>query len=203
MKTGDNEIMQNAYWVTYIQCSEPLWNYLDAQDKFLEISKDGNVIGLIKLVKQMCYNFQSHNYAPQAIHDNMRKFELLQQDMHQLNSYYLKFLLSRVGVIESIDANAGVHQSLLDVELAKVQTRYEAADNQSKREIYTQCQMTASQQYLATCYLMGADQRRCGSIITDMENNYPHGNDQWPRDMTKAHALLVNWKVNTKRGKEG
>ena len=40
-------------------------------------------------------------------------------------------------------------------------------------------------------------------MITDMENNYSRGNYQWPMDMTKAHALLVNWKVDAKRGKEG
>ena len=87
----------------------------------------------------------------------MRKFELLQQDMHQSNSDYLNKFLVSVDLIDSFGSTVGVHQSLVDAELAKVHTRYAASDYQSKHDIYAQCQMKASQQYLETCYMMGAD----------------------------------------------
>ena len=38
------------------------------------------MIGLLKIIKQIYYNFQSHKYSPQAIHDAVRNFYVQAQD---------------------------------------------------------------------------------------------------------------------------
>ena len=49
---------------------------------------------------------------------------------------------------------------------------------------------------LAAALLMGADRKRYTGLITDLENSYSKGQDDWPKSVNDAYALLCNWRVD-------
>ena len=53
----DDAIMKQAYAISYVQCTEAIRNDLDSESGFTRISKDGDLIGLLKMIDQICYNF--------------------------------------------------------------------------------------------------------------------------------------------------
>ena len=56
----DDSIMKQAYAIAYGQLTEAIHNELDSESGFSRIAKEGYVIGLLKMIKQICYKFQSH-----------------------------------------------------------------------------------------------------------------------------------------------
>jgi hypothetical protein len=54
----------------------------------------------------------------------------------------------------------------------------------------------AKEMYLACAFILGADKTRYGRLIEDLENSYTQGDDKFPKTMTEAYNLLVNWKQN-------
>ena len=52
----------------------------------------------------------------------------------------------------------------------------------------------AKEAYMATAYLLGADQSRYGRLIKSLENDYLQGKNNYPKNMTEAYNLLINWK---------
>ena len=69
----DEAIIKQAYTTAYGKCTEAIRNDLDLDTVLARITEEGDVIGLIKMNKQICYNFQSHKYSPLAIHDAVLK----------------------------------------------------------------------------------------------------------------------------------
>jgi hypothetical protein len=54
------------------------------------------------------------------------------------------------------------------------------------------------EQYLATVFLHGSDRNRYGKLLEDLENDYTHGQDRYPKTITAAYSLLTNWKQDTR-----
>ena len=90
-----NTIMKQAYDIAYRQCIEAICNKLDSYSGFTIIAKDGDVIDMLKMIKQIYYNFQSYKYSPQAIRDAVRKFCVQYQDPSvSVTDYLSKFQAS-------------------------------------------------------------------------------------------------------------
>jgi hypothetical protein len=43
-------------------------------------------------------------------------------------------------------------------------------------------------------FLLGADRNRYGKLVEDLENAFTQGNDNYPRSVTGAYAMLTTWK---------
>jgi hypothetical protein len=62
--------------------------------------------------------------------------------------------------------------------------------------------LEARDRYLATVFILGADQVRYGRLIRDIKNNYLNGTDEFPKTIT-AYNLLVNWKGDPNKQPRG
>jgi hypothetical protein len=47
---------------------------------------------------------------------------------------------------------------------------------------------------LACAFLLGADRKIYGKLLENLENDYTQKNDRWPKTITDAYSLLINWK---------
>eukprot|EP00978_Attheya_sp_CCMP212_P037163 scaffold173586_cov64-Attheya_sp.AAC.1 len=52
--------------------------------------------------------------------------------------------------------------------------------------------------YLAVALLLNSDKNRYGKLIEDLENNYLHGKDNYPKTVTSAYNILTNWKQDVR-----
>ena len=47
---------------------------------------------------------------------------------------------------------------------------------------------------LAMSFLAKADRNRYGQKIEDLENDFSQGQDNYPKTVSAAYSLLINWK---------
>jgi hypothetical protein len=52
----------------------------------------------------------------------------------------------------------------------------------------------AKAQYLACTFLLGADRKRYGRLLENLENDFTQKTDRWSKTINDAYSLLVNWK---------
>jgi hypothetical protein len=50
---------------------------------------------------------------------------------------------------------------------------------------------------LAASFMLNLESGRYGRLIEDLENNFLQGQDRWPKTLTVAFSLLMNWKQTT------
>ena len=166
-----NAIMKQAYSISYGQCTKAIRNELDLESGFAIIAKEGDVIGLLKMIKHICYNFQGHRYSPQAIHDVVRKFYVQSQDPSMSVTDYLKKFQASIDVIDSVGATIRVHSQLVKEEVGLICSKYSTATRDSLAKLDSKCEERSKYRYLPTAYLMSSDCRRYGQLINEMENN--------------------------------
>ncbi|KAI2501302.1 Reverse transcriptase (RNA-dependent DNA polymerase) [Fragilaria crotonensis] len=56
---------------------------------------------------------------------------------------------------------------------------------------------------IATAFIRNADPTRYGTLITELSNQYAHGKDEYPADLTSAYGLLVNYTTPTNASRGG
>ena len=115
-----NAIMKQAYSISYGQCTKAIRNELDLESGFAIIAKEGDVIGLLKMIRKICYNLQSYKYSPQAIRDAVCKLYVQDQDLSKSVTDYLKKLLASINVIDLVGSIIGVHSQIIKEEVDKI-----------------------------------------------------------------------------------
>ena len=50
------------------------------------------------------------------------------------------------------------------------------------------------QWYLALAFLMGSNRNRYGRLLEKLENDFTAGNDNYPKTLTDAYNMLLEWK---------
>jgi hypothetical protein len=94
------------------------------------------------------------------------------------------------GWAETIEYHGGIvaeNFTLIDVGTKADGTTMNIAD---RKEI-------ARDRTLAIMYITRADPTRYGTLIADLSNNYAMGKDEYPKDLSAAYSLLVNYKTPT------
>ena len=135
------------------------------------------MIGLLKIIKQICYNFHIHKYSPQAIHDALRKFYVQARYPSTSITDYLKKFQASINVVESVGATIGVHKHLVKEEVYLICSTYATAPGDAPAKLDSECEERAKERYLATAYLMSSYCRCYGQLLDNIENNYSRGND--------------------------
>ena len=151
-----------------------------------------DAIGLLKTTKSIMFNFQGQIYCPQALRDAKRRFYNLTQDRYITCQAYLEKFQNSVKVIKHCGGDLGIDTGLIDAAFATANpavTRDTAAP-----ETLIAVQKYAREQYLACAFLLGSDRKRYGKLLKNLENRFTQKTDKWPKTITDAYSLLLNWK---------
>ncbi|KAL3935506.1 MAG: hypothetical protein SGARI_002947, partial [Bacillariaceae sp.] len=74
------------------QCSEPMVARIEAHPDYKKTSDDRNDIGLLRIVRSICYDFQDHKYSAQSIFEAKRRWYNCHQNKGEtISQYYEKF----------------------------------------------------------------------------------------------------------------
>ena len=159
------------------QCTDSMQAKVEAAPTFEQVARDNDGIELLKLIKDIAFNFSSQKYLPQAIHEAKRRF-FLQFQGRQLNvKDYLEQFMNHVSVLDHIGANVVNDSGILDM-VAKGTPVTDAHRTEAR------------EQYFASAFIMGADRSRFGKLIEDLENSHLLGDDIYPKTMNDAYNLL-------------
>jgi hypothetical protein len=88
---------------------------------------------------------------------------------------------NRVDVIEHYGGAIGQDPELLSLVIASITDVDERAKSSRNR-------------YIGMIFLAKSDRRRYGILWADLENQFARGNNQYPKELTEAYGMLVNYK---------
>jgi hypothetical protein len=180
------ENMKTLYWVVWGQCTYAVRFRLEALDGHNDMSEKADSIALLKAIRALLVdNFQSHRYAPLAVHEAMCRFYRLSQDKHSTCQVYLERFQNCVDGIEHYGGSIGQDPVLVNKIL---EDNGKSRDTASPDEI-DEAQNTAQEQYLAEAFLLGSDRDRYGKLLEDLESL---GKDNYPKTVTAAYSLLTD-----------
>ena len=188
-----DENIKTLYSLMWGQCSEALRARLEGLDEYEEISTELKGLDLLIAIREIVYSFESQKFLPHAVVDAQRRLFLMYQGKSMTLQAYLEHFKDCIEVIEQCGGKIEPHKKIVtmvyrEMKITSVISKTEAAE---ARE-------AAKQVYLATLFIMGSDRARYGRLIEKTENDFAQGMNTYPRTLTTAYNLLVNWKQDTR-----
>ena len=103
---------------------------------------------------------------------------------------YLEQFQNMLAVIEHSGGSLGEHTGI-EQAIANNRGRvYELMEEMEQALI----KRDAQAQYLATTFILGADQSKYRRLIENLENDHLQGRNNYPTTVAAAYNLLTNWK---------
>jgi hypothetical protein len=113
-KTILTENIKTAYSLIWGQCSNVMRQKVETCTDFSMISQKGDAIGLLKLIKDVAYNYQVQKYVPQALHEAKKRFYNCHQLRHQSTQAYFEYFQNQVDVITHVGGIIGNNTALIN-----------------------------------------------------------------------------------------
>ena len=162
---------------------------LQAQDSYKDMHSASDGLQLLIAIKDLLFNVQEQKYVPLSIHLAKRHFFLLSQGRNTVGEYYDQFK-NQTDVLEHIGAGIGNDEAIM-----KQVLRSQGIDIDEATEAQEEAAETeGTQWYLALAFLMGSDRSRFGRLLEKLENDFTAGNDNYPKTLTDAYNMLLEWK---------
>ena len=153
----------------------------------MRAASDG--LQLLIAIKDLMFNVQEQKYIPLSIHLAKRQFFLLSQGRNTIGEYYEQ-IKNQTDILNHIGAGIGDDDAIMKQVLRSQGINIEdATDDQEEA-----AELTGIQWYLALAFLMGSDRNRYGRLLEKLENDFTAGNDNYPKTLTDAYNMLLEWK---------
>jgi hypothetical protein len=180
------------YAIVWGQCSPMMKSKLESLEEFELKDTERDCIWLLKEIQGITHQFEGTRQVFLSLREAYANHYNCRQEPNQTLHDYLKVYQSTVQVLEHYGAVIGAEGPYLEPVKEKVKEKY---TGKTKAE-YVVLQVTyAKKQSVAMGLLTGADKRRYGGLISDLENSFSRGQDHYPEDLTGAYNLLINYKA--------
>jgi hypothetical protein len=183
------------YSVIWGQRSEAMQGKIKSDENYKKTHEDSDSLKLIKVIKGIAYKLESQKNIYLALDNAKCTFYLHHQGPEETNVNYMSKFKNTVEVIEHYGGNIGDDKALITEELKVTlkSTNQGVVDRATAKQIETATLMARRKSH-AIAFLKHADKHRYGQLITDLENQYTQGNDQYPTGVTEAYNMIVNFK---------
>ena len=183
------ENIKRLWALVWGQCSDTLRTRLQALDTYEEMHSASNGLDLLVAIKDLMYNVQEQKYVPLSIHLAKRQFFLLSQGRNTVGEYYEQFK-NQTDVLDHIGAGIGD-----DDAITKQVLRSQGINTDDATEAQEDAaEIQGIEWYLALAFLMGSDRSRFGRLLEKLENDFTAGHDNYPKTLTDAYNMLLEWK---------
>ena len=183
------ENIKRLWALVWGQCSDTLRTQLQALETYNSMHTASNGLQLLIAIKDLMFNVQEQKYVPLSIHLAKRQFFLLSQGRNTVCEYYDQFknqtdVLSHIGA--GIGEDVAIMRQVLRSQGINVDEATDAQEEAAEAE--------GTQLYLALAFLMGSNCSRFGWLLEKLENDFTAGNDNYPKTLTDAYNMLLEWK---------
>jgi hypothetical protein len=186
------ESSEKAYAIILGQCSQAIRDRLEAHPTWNTIDSASDVIKLLKLIRTSLFSGATSRNATHALVEAQDAFISFRQSSRMSNAAYFDKFKALLEVYQHLGGDVGVIH-------APSPEFINAADPDDPTDIELNAARAAAKEaYLATRFLAHCDLSRYGALIAEVENSHTRGVDSYPRTLTKAYDMLVNY-VNPSR----
>jgi hypothetical protein len=186
------ENIKTTYSLIWGQCTDLMRQKIEATKSFTSISQDGDATELLKIIKDIAYNFQAQKYTPQVLHEAKKKFYNCYQACHQTTQVYLENFQKHIKVINHIGGSNGMDTIMISKVAKDLKKEPSELSHEERNK--------AQEEYIATAFLIGANQNQFGKLLDKRQNDHLQGYNGYPQILSAAYNLLVNWKSETQQG---
>jgi hypothetical protein len=172
-----------VYAVIWGQCSEAMKAKVKAAKDYQSKVDANDCLWILKQIKAITLQFDEKKNKFISLLDARTSLLNCRQFQGQSNDEYLESLRGWADTIEYHGGVVAENYTIVPETLAGVQ-RTEDVRKQIARD-----------STLAILLIRRADPTRYGTLIADLSNNYAMGKDDYPKDLSSAYSLLVNYKT--------
>ena len=185
-----HENIKRLWALVWGQCSDTLRTRLQVLETYDTMHTASDGLQLLIAIKDLMFNVQEQKYIPLSIHFlAKRQFFLLSQGRNTVGEYYDQFK-NQTDVLSHIGAGIGD-----DTAIMKQVLRSQGINIDEATEVEEEAaEAEGIQWYLALAFLMGSDRTRFGRLLEKLENDFTAGNDNYPKTLTDAYNMLLEWK---------
>lgn len=188
------ENRDKIFTITWGQCSEALQAKLKGTKAFRTYNPIKCPISLLKDIKQVSLKFENVTFKAFAIYDAKMALAGFFQSKHDtLHEYYMKFK-DLIDAMEHYGAEIGTDLGLVR-DAAERDGKKDADQMTHTYPDYEKYKAISREQYLAVCFLKGADRAKYGSLVLELENDYTKGTNHIPTTVADAYELLNRIKL--------
>ena len=183
------ENIKRLWALVWGQCYDTIRTRLQALDTYEDMHTASDGLQLLIAIKDLMFNVQEQKYVPLSIYLAKQQFFLLSQGRNTIGEYYEQFK-NQTDVLEHIGAGIGDDEAIMKQVLHSQGINVnEATDAQEEP-----AEIEGTQWYLALAFLMGSDRSQFGCLLEKLENDFTTGNDNYPKTLTDAYNMLLEWK---------
>ena len=189
---------QSIHAVIWGQCSTAMKNKLQSLPEFANKNDTCDCVWILEEIKAITLRFEGTRYIFLSLDDARTAYYSYVQPKTQSLPDYLRHFQSLVDVLEHYNASVGEDQAFLD----KAGILIDESEPDGTEGNYLELKLlynlkkaaAARNRSLALSFMKRADKTRYGTLWTDLENQYTRGTDQYPKDLTAAYNMLLNYR---------
>jgi hypothetical protein len=182
---------ERAYALVLGQCSQALRNRMEADSKWNNIDTTSNVIDLLSLIQKCINQRQTRKYDEHALLEAEIRVFTFKQGKHMSNHDDYERFKDNVTTLERLGGEIGCQAE-------RIKALIEASSSSSSSLVTSvgreRAKTQAKDRYLAVLFLINCDQRRYGSLLRDIENEYTRGTNTYPLTLNSAYDYVVNYR---------
>ena len=168
--------LASLFAVIFGQCNEAMQSHLRTSVKFLDSRRNGNCLWLLDEIRSAIARFEASQFVFIAAHEAMCRLYNLRQGDRTNNEYYQVFI-DQVAVLDRNHVWSPPPLAL-------------CTDTHLLGRSDTDTRNNIKQQFLATTFLLNADQRRYGTLVYELRNQFASGQNRFPTTVLAAYKLL-------------
>ena len=188
---------KSLYMVTWAQCSSAMQAKLKSITGFHLFDEERDCLSLLMSIKGISYKFEAQRYPPLALFDAKAAFYRYTQHRTLSNADYLEKFKALYTIIEHYGGSIGEDPMLVKDE-ARRDNILHFNDLTTNDTEYIQRVPFARNHFLAYAFLHGCHKSRYGDLMIELENQHTYSNGQFPKTLTSAYNLLVNYRSKQK-----
>ena len=141
------------------------------------------MLAVIRTIKGLPYKVDGQEYRYHAVHTLTRKFYTFYQGAKTTNATYLELFNTNVEVLEQHGEEFGTSRG--GMEYKKEQENLLSTD---------EARIVLKNKYLGMDLILGACRNRYSKLLTELQNHYTKGNNNYPGNIVRAYNILEHYK---------
>lgn len=190
------ENLRRCFPIVVGQCTDYTRAKLEATTGWEALEDTLDLMGLLKVLKEIMCRFEDHKYDVLALHWSIKRLYTFRQGQSMSNEAFLEKFKTLTEVADDHGADVGIFPAAVRAKLAEQMAS--DPDAPTPEELKA-AKAVVKQEYLAVAYLSATNYDRYGDLLKDLENDYVKGHNNYPKTVTDAYGLVVNYKPTGRR----
>ena len=196
------ENRSRAYHLFLQHCPTPLRTELKQAEKWEGVSKDHDVIGLLTILRALAHGKKERKQSTMIkVRADIGLYATLQGERQTLDDYG-RIFDGQVDVIKANGGYAGYNHEIYQEHLLKVLTAaavtgtvYDGLSDAEKKPYIDKAVTAACDEYLASLFLQNSDQKRYGTLVKELADDYVKN----AHDKERSAAIYPKGRIAMRR----